>query len=233
MSTALELTGITSGYEHTAVLRGIDLTVEAGSITALLGPNGAGKSTLLKTVSGLIRPMKGTVTIGGADMTTAPANRRTAAGLCHIPEGRGVFRSMTVRENLRLQAPRGHEDEAETRGTEAFPILGERLDQKAGKLSGGQQQMLALARAYIQNPKLILVDEPSLGLAPIVVDSIFAFLADLAKAGASLLIVDQFVARVLAMADKVYVLGHGEIVFEGSPDELRKSDVFARYLGES
>ena len=231
---ALELRNVTGGYRGVDVLRGVDLNVESGSITALLGTNGAGKTTLLKTASGLLRPTDGSVLIGGNDVTAWPAHRRAAAGVCHIPEGRGVFRSMTVRENLRLQTRRGDDEAAgAVRAIEAFPILGQRLDQRAGQLSGGQQQMLALARAYTQRPSLVLVDEASLGLAPIVVDAIFTFLQQISSEGTSLLIVDQFVARALALADKVYVLGHGEIVFAGEPAELRASDVFGRYLGES
>ncbi len=228
---ALEMRQISSGYAHTTILRRIDLTVAAGSVTALLGPNGAGKSTLLKTVSGLVRPTHGSVSIDGTDATKLQPDQRAALGMCHIPEGRGIFRSLTVRENLQLQAVPGTEDEAIERCVEAFPILGERLNQRAGTMSGGQQQMLAMARAYARSPRLILVDEASLGLAPIVVDSIFEFLGRVAADGAALLIVDQFVARALAMASKVYVLNRGEIVFNGTPSDLQADDVFKRYLG--
>ncbi len=231
-TTALELRGIASGYGHSTILRGVDLTVEKGSVTALLGPNGAGKTTLLKTASGLIRPSVGTVHLDGADVTRLAPNQRAARGLCHIPEGRGIFRSLTVRENLVLQAEPGHEDEAIERCIAAFPILGDRLAQRAGTMSGGQQQMLAVSRAYARDPQLVLVDEASLGLAPIVVDEIFTFLAGIAAAGAALLIVDQFLARALAMAAKVYVLNRGEIAFCGTSEELQDGDVFRRYLGD-
>jgi branched-chain amino acid transport system ATP-binding protein len=231
MTAALELRGVTSGYDHSDVLRDIDLTAEQGTVTALLGPNGAGKTTLLKTVSGLIRPTAGSVILNGVDVTRIAANKRVAHGLCHIPEGRGIFRSLTVRENLELQAFAGEVDEALDRCVQAFPILGQRLNQRAGTLSGGQQQMVAMARAYAQNPKLILVDEASLGLAPIVVDEIFRFLAEVTKQGTSLLIVDQFVTRALALASKAYVMIHGALVFEGTADELRRGDVFEQYLG--
>jgi branched-chain amino acid transport system ATP-binding protein len=230
-TTALSLKGITSGYGTTTIVRNIDLNIEAGSVTALLGPNGAGKSTLLKTMSGLIRPMSGSVLIDGHDVSSLAPNKRANLGLCHIPEGRGIFPSMTVKENLELQAKPGEQSIAIEKGIAAFPILGERLMQRAGTMSGGQQQMLSMARAYTQNPRVILVDEGSLGLAPIVVDEIFSFLARVAAAGAALLIVDQFVARALALATSAYVMTRGEIVFAGTSAELQRSDVFERYLG--
>ncbi|MGD9796417.1 MAG: ABC transporter ATP-binding protein, partial [Acidimicrobiia bacterium] len=171
---ALELRGVSSGYGHTTILRNVDLQVPAGSVTALLGPNGAGKTTLLKTVSGLIKPSSGSVHLGGADVSSFAPNKRAGMGLCHIPEGRGIFRSLTVKENLQLQASPGDEEAAQERAIAAFPILGERLGQRAGTLSGGQQQMLAMARAYARDPKLILVDEASLGLAPLLVVEILS-----------------------------------------------------------
>jgi branched-chain amino acid transport system ATP-binding protein len=232
-SPAIELRDITSGYGTTTILRNINLVVEQGSVTALLGPNGAGKSTLLKTISGLIRPKAGHIIFEDSDISTLPPNKRATLGLCHIPEGRGVFTSMTVRENLALQAKPGHEAEAIEKGIQAFPILGQRLSQKVGTMSGGQQQMLSMVRAYTQNPKVILVDEGSLGLAPIVVDEIFEFLATVARQGASLLIVDQFVVRALALATRAYVMTRGEIVFSGTSAELQDGDVFDRYLGSS
>ena len=228
---ALELRGVTSGYAGTTILRDIDLTVATGSVTALLGPNGAGKSTLLKTVSGLIKPSSGSVHLDGVDVSKLAPNKRAGLGLCHIPEGRGVFRSLTVRDNLRLQAEPGDEAAAIARCVAAFPILGARINQVAGTLSGGQQQMLAMARAYARSPRLVLVDEASLGLAPIIVDEVFAFLSAIAAGGSSLLIVDQFVARALAMASHAYVLTRGELVFSGTSEELRDGDVFQRYLG--
>jgi len=230
---ALELRNVSSGYEDVTVLRNVDLSVAAGSVTALLGPNGAGKTTLLKTASGLIRPISGTVHLHGVDISSLPPNKRAKMGLCHIPEGRGIFRSLTVRENLQMQAAPGDDEGARERSIMAFPILGERLSQRAGTLSGGQQQMLAMARAYARNPRLILVDEASLGLAPLVVDEIFSFLQQVTAGGSSLLIVDQFVARALSIATEAYVMSRGEIVFKGAPSELQQDDVFARYLGGS
>ena len=203
----------------------------AASVTALLGPNGAGKTTLLKIVSGLLRPTSGSVVIDGEDVTKLSPSRRTARGVCHIPEGRGIFRGLTVRDNLIMQSAPGTEATALERATEVFPILGNRLQQTAGTLSGGEQQMLAMARAYVREPRLILVDEASLGLAPLIVSSIFDFLQQLAMQGVALLVVDQFVTRALAMADTAYILGRGEITWAGTAEELMGRDVFKEYLG--
>ena len=228
---ALALQGVHAGYGATTVLRDVTLRVPAGAVTALLGPNGAGKTTLLRTVSGFVPASSGQVHIGGEDVTGLRPHRRAALGLCHVPEGRGVFRGLSVRENLLMQAGRGSERAAVDRAASAFPILGERLAQRAGTLSGGQQQMLAMAAAYVRNPSLVLIDEASLGLAPIVVDEIFAFLEQRTAEGAALLIVDQFVTRALEMASTAYVLHRGTIAFDGSADELLQGDVFERYLG--
>ena len=230
---ALQLTGVRSGYQHTTVLRDVTLTVPPGAVTALLGPNGAGKSTLLRTVSGLLKPSAGTIEVFGEDVTGLAPHRRTAAGVCHIPEGRAVYKQLTVRENILMHGEKGRESDSLDKATAAFPRLGDRLHQLAGTLSGGEQQMLAMARAYIRDPRLILVDEPSLGLAPLLVDGIFEFLeTKLARErGSAILIVDQFVHRVLEMADTAYVLRRGEVVFSGSAADLEKGDVFGHYIG--
>jgi branched-chain amino acid transport system ATP-binding protein len=231
---AIELRNVTSGYGHTTILRDISISVPAGSVTALIGPNGAGKTTLLKTISGLLIPSAGSVHLDGEDVTALAPNQRAAKGLCHIPEGRGIFRRLTVKQNLMLQADKGSEARAIELAADAFPILGERVNQLAGTLSGGEQQMLAIARTYVRDQKVILVDEASLGLAPLLVGSIFDFLHRLVQErNVSLLIVDQFVQRALAMASKAYVLRHGEMSFEGSAEQLRDTDVFAEYLGGS
>ena len=227
----LELEGVDAGYGQTTVLRDVSLTVPASAVVALLGPNGAGKTTLLRAVSGFVTVTRGSIRLGGVDITRTKPHRRFAAGLCHVPEGRGVFRGLTVRDNLIMQAPKGHEAEAIARAAEAFPILGQRLGQQAGTLSGGQQQMLAVATAYVRNPSLVLVDEASLGLAPIVVDEIFEFIGQLKARETSLLIVDQFVGRALALASTAYVMRRGEIVYAGGASELLSSDVFDTYLG--
>jgi branched-chain amino acid transport system ATP-binding protein len=230
-SDALSLRGVSSGYGRSTVLRDVDLDVAAGTVTALLGPNGAGKTTILRTASGLLRPSKGSVLIDGVDVTDSSPSSRAANGMCHIPEGRAIFPSLTVRENLRLLVRRRGDQDVYQRAVEAFPALGKRMSQTAGSMSGGEQQMLALARAFVQDPRLVLVDEASLGLAPLVVDDIFDFLERLKARGASLLVVDQFVVRALALADHVYVVSNGQLVFDGTPESLQGSDLFERYLG--
>lgn len=228
---ALAVHDVASGYGETTVLRGVSLTVPKSSVVALLGANGAGKTTLLRTVSGLIRPSGGRIELAGTDVTRLPPHRRAAHGLCHIPEGRGVFRNLTVRENLVMQSPPRGEKAAIERAVEAFPVLGERLGQSAGTMSGGQQQMLAMAQAYVRQPSLILVDEASLGLAPVIVDEIFAFLENVTGEGTALLLVDQFVVRALAIATTAYVMRRGEIVYSGPSAALVSDDVFNRYVG--
>jgi branched-chain amino acid transport system ATP-binding protein len=228
---ALEIRGLHTGYERTTVVRDVTFTVPASQVTALLGPNGAGKTTLLRAVSGFLPCHQGSIHLFGEDVSRVSPYRRFARGLCHVPEGRGIFRSLTTRENLVMQSKKGTEGQAIDRATEAFPILGQRLNQQAGTLSGGQQQMLAMAAAYVRDPRLILVDEASLGLAPLVVDEIFAFLHTLTEKGTALLIVDQFATRALGMATTAYVLRRGGIVYSGPAGELLDGDLFSRYLG--
>jgi branched-chain amino acid transport system ATP-binding protein len=230
-SPALCLTGVEAGYGGTVVLRDVDLTVPRGQIVALLGPNGAGKTTLLRTASGLLKPSRGTVRIAGNDVTGAAPYRRARAGLCLIPEGRGIWRNLTVRENLRLQAPPGSGDGSFDAAIDMFPILGQRLRQKAGTLSGGQQQMLALARAYLSGPSVVLLDEVSMGLAPKIVDEIFQALGRLSDAGVALLLVEQYVNRALEMADQVVLLDRGSVTFAGPPSALDENAVLRGYLG--
>ncbi|MFD6058974.1 ABC transporter ATP-binding protein [Rhodococcus wratislaviensis] len=228
---ALNIIDLTAGYGRTTVLRGVSLRVPRGTVTALVGPNAAGKTTLMRVASGLLPPMSGSVQMAGRDVTREAPHRRARSGLSLIPEGRAVYKSLTVRENLLMQAPRGGVDLAIEAASSFFPVLGKRLHQKAGTLSGGEQQMLALTAAYVRNPSLILVDEVSLGLAPIIVDRIFDFLLELASRGAALLIVDQYVTKALGMADHAYVLRRGSIVFDGAPNALLESDLFEQYLG--
>ena len=227
----LELSHITAGYGTTTVLRDVNLTVPDASVVALLGANGAGKTTLLRVASGLLKPGAGSVVFDDVHVTAGPPHALVAAGLCHVPEGRGVFGSLTVRENLVVQSAKGHESEAMERAVAAFPKLGRRLDQVVRTMSGGEQQMVALARAYVQRPKVVLLDEVSMGLAPLIVDEIFDFLRRIAAEGASLLIVEQYVTRALGIADYVYLLNKGAVAFAGDPGELDSDDVFAQYVG--
>jgi len=228
---ALEVAGLVAGYDRTVVLRDVSLKVPTGGVTALIGPNGAGKTTLLRTISGVIRPSKGQIRLGCSDVTDLPAHKRTSMGMCHISEGRAVFKRLTVRENLVMQAERGHEKEAVERSVAVFPLLGQRMAQTVGTMSGGEQQMLAMARAYVREPLIVLVDEPSLGLAPRLVDVIFEFLARelVAQRGVAVLVVDQYVGRVLDIAQEAFLLRRGQIAFAGTAKELRSSDLFAHY----
>jgi branched-chain amino acid transport system ATP-binding protein len=229
----LELVQVTGGYGDTTVLRDVSVSVPDGSVVALLGPNGAGKTTSLRMASGLLRPRSGSIRLDGDDISKLGPYRRVARGICHIPEGRGIFPSLSVRENLVLYVRKGDEKEAWERAVETFPVLGIRRRQIAGTLSGGEQQMLALVRAYVANPRIVLVDEASLGLAPLVVDDIFAFLEKLTREGASLLLVEQYVSRALALAQTVYLLCQGEIVYAGPAAELDEERIFALYTGKT
>jgi branched-chain amino acid transport system ATP-binding protein len=229
--SGLALSGIRAGYAGAAVLRDVSLVVPAGSVVALLGPNGAGKTTLLKVASGVLAPDAGAVRLDGEDVTRQPSHLRAGRGLCHVPEGRGIFPSLTVRQNIALHADPGTEADAVEAAVAAFPVLGKRLTQVAGTLSGGEQQMLALSAARVRNPSVVLLDEVSMGLAPQVIDEIFVFLAELAAGGAALLVVEQYVPRALALADYVYVLRQGRVAFVGEPGELTTDDVYSAYLG--
>ncbi len=222
---------LVAGYGDTTVLRGVSMSVPASSVVALLGANGAGKTTLLRAVSGLLTPTSGTVTLDGADITGTAPNRLARRGLHHIPEGRAVFPALTVRENLVVFSVKGSEAEALDRAVDAFPRLGQRMGQIVGTMSGGEQQMLALARAYLRRPRMVLLDEVSMGLAPRVVDEIFVFLRRLAAEGTALVLVEQYVTKALAIADYVYILNRGSVTFAGEPAEVAQQDVFAQYLG--
>ena len=228
----LDLSGVTAGYGGSTVLRDVNVKVPSGSVTAIVGANGAGKTTLLRVASGLLRPANGDVVFDGRNLTGCPAHAFFRAGICHIPEGRGIFRSLTVRENLILQSPRGtRPGDAIDAVSQAFPKLAERLSQTAGTLSGGEQQMLALAHAYLSNSKVILLDEVSMGLAPRIVDDIFEFLRVLAGSGCALVIVEQYVNRALELADFVFVMGRGQVTFSGEPSEVDVDELLSDYLG--
>ena len=231
-SPLLELRGVVAGYSRSTVLHGVDLQVPPGDVVALLGANGAGKTTLLRVVTGLLQPSAGRVLFEGRDVTSKPASTRADLGVCLIPEGRGVFKSLTVAENVRLFCGRRDATSADyDRVYEAFPILGSRSNQVAGTLSGGEQQMLALSRAYVTDPRVVLLDELSMGLAPLVVDEIFESLRTLAATGVSMLLVEQYVSRALEMSDSVVLLAKGTITYTGASGDLDEATVFQNYLG--
>jgi branched-chain amino acid transport system ATP-binding protein len=227
----LELRNIEAGYGSQRVLLGVSLSVPPGSVVALLGANGAGKTTLLRVASGLIRPTSGQLMVDGEDVTSSTPHELVSRGICHVPEGRGVFGGLTVRENLELQCRDGNVDAAIEGAVSVFPALGRRIGQMAGTMSGGEQQMLALARTYIQRPRVALLDEVSMGLAPVVVDQIFDFLQVLTAQGSSLLLVEQYVTRALGAADYVYLMHKGVVSFAGDPGELEGEDIFREYVG--
>ena len=226
------LESVVAGYGETVVLRDVSIQVRESSVVALLGANGAGKTTVMRVASGMLSPRAGRVVIGGDDVSGHQPFQRTAAGVCHIPEGRAVFPGLSVRENLLLYVTgKGNRDVTLDKAAEVFPVLGQRVNQAAGTLSGGEQQMLALARAYVTDPKVILLDEVSMGLAPKIVDDIFAFIARLAASGTSLLLVEQYVTRALDLADEVYIMNRGRVAFSGKTSELDQEELFVRYLG--
>ncbi len=235
----LAVRGLTAGYGDVQVLRGVDLDVAPGEIVALVGANGAGKSTLLKCISGLVAPAAGTIQLDGRSIAGLPPARIVRLGIAHVPEGRQIFSRLTVADNLMLGAYSQlrqftHADLA-ARTAEVcgiFPALSPRLAQEASLLSGGQQQMLAIARGLMAHPRLLLLDEPSLGLAPVLVAEIFDVLRGLREAGAGLLIVEQNARLSLAIADRGYVLETGRIVLAGTGQDLaRTPEVVHRYLG--
>lgn len=221
---ALELRGITAGYGHVVALREIDLAVAPGSVVAVLGANGAGKSTLARTISGLTPLRGGAVLLDGQDVTRRAANERARLGIAHCQEGRRLFAGLSVEENLEVgaQSPAARERRRERRGWvyELFPILAERREQAAETLSGGQQQMLAIGRALMAQPRLVLFDEISLGLAPAAIDSLYEAIGEISATGVSIVLVEQNVHRSLALADRAYVLERGRVSFVGDPREL-------------
>jgi branched-chain amino acid transport system ATP-binding protein len=227
---ALELRDVTAGYGAVAVLRGVSLRVDPGSIVTLLGANGAGKTTTMCVASGLLKPASGRVMLGGEDVTERTASQRSQRGLCLIPEGRGIFRSLTVKENLELQIPPGREGSIEP-AVNAFPILGKRISQPAGTLSGGGPPMRAGSPWVLCQPSVGRLVESTTGLAPLIVEGLFETMRALAATGVAMLIVEQYVSQALALADKAYVLKQGEIDYEGDPDRLNDGLLLASYLG--
>lgn len=232
----LEVGKLVAGYGRAQALWEIDLTVADGEIVTLLGPNGAGKSTLVNAIAGLISPWSGTVRLDGLDLTAIRSHELVEAGIAIVPEGRRIFPEMSVADNLAVGAyndrARAAIDEARAWVHGIFPRLEERSDQQAGSLSGGEQQMLAIGRALMAKPSLLLLDEPSLGLAPIVVDTIFDELRQINEAGVSILLVEQNAIEALNLATRGYVLEEGTIVIEGRSTELLADEQLRRaYLG--
>src|SRR4051812_23699931 len=213
----LSVQGLRAGYGAVEVLHGIDLDVPRGALTALLGPNGAGKTTLLSVVAGLHPLQAGVISWGGVDVSRTPPDARARAGMTLIPERRGIFPDLTVRENIDTFI--GADGDAQV-ALDAFPVLAQRMAQRAGSLSGGEQQMLAMSRALLKNPRLLLLDEISFGLAPRVTRRLFDVVAELAIAGTTVVLVEQYLSDALRLADVVYVLARGEVVFAGEPGEL-------------
>jgi branched-chain amino acid transport system ATP-binding protein len=229
----LSLTGLTAGYDHAAVIRDVDLTVGPGEIVALLGANGAGKTTTLRVVSGLVKPMSGRVLFAGADLVRMSPSTRAMRGIAHVPEGRGLFFSLTVAEHFRL----GHRRERLDVDVafEYFPALRELQGRRVGLLSGGEQQMLAVARALARRPRLLLLDELSLGLAPVIVERLLPVVQEFARErGCAVLLVEQHVHLALEVADRGYVLSHGRVVLADDAKRLRadRQLLIASYLGE-
>lgn len=219
MDAALEVEDVSAAYGPYRALFGVSFTVPDGGAVALIGPNGAGKSTVARTVSGLVAATEGRVRLAGRDVTGWPAWRIARAGMAHVPEGRAVFASLSVEEQLvlvfRRRAGKAAVERLLARAYERFPILGERRHQRAGTLSGGQQRLLSLATVLVAPPKVLVADELSLGLAPVVVDDVYAGLAELRDAGTALLLVEQQVGRVLSLAQRAVVLEHGAVAYDG------------------
>jgi branched-chain amino acid transport system ATP-binding protein len=231
----LEVNDIEVRYGAIRALKGVTFQVNRGEIVAMLGANGAGKTTTQKTVSGMLRPVRGSISYEGRRIDGIPAHELIRLGICHVPEGRHVFPRMSVAENLEMGAYRFKRIDQNDldRALELFPRLKERYAQTAGTLSGGEQQMLAIARALMGKPRLLLLDEPSMGLAPMVVAQIFDILREINGFGVTVLLVEQNAAQALALADRGYVLETGEVVLTGTGQELLADDrVRAAYLGE-
>jgi branched-chain amino acid transport system ATP-binding protein len=233
----LEIRDVNGGYGLVKVLHGVNLTVDEGQVVAVLGANGAGKTTLLRAISGSLGRVAGSITFDGKELVGMSAEKIARLGVCQVPEGRGTFVELSVSENLDIGAWRRKNSAAirtdKARMFEMFPILGERRNQRAGELSGGEQQMLGVARALMGDPKLLLLDEPSLGLAPIIVRQLYATLGEIvAQLGVTTMVVEQNAQLALGVADRAYLLEVGEIVRDGSAAELQADESIQRaYLG--
>jgi len=237
MSALLEVENLSVHYGAIRALKGISFRVAAAEVVALIGANGAGKSTALRTLSGLMRPSGGSIRLAGREIGGLPAHEIVRAGIAHVPEGRGIFTNLTVRENLELagyirRRDRVALEKARERVFRLFPRLKERLNQPGATLSGGEQQMLAFGRALMTGGRLLLMDEPSMGLAPVLVENIFEIIREVKAEGATILLVEQNAYQALGVADRAYVLETGQIALEGPAAELRNSaEVKRAYLG--
>jgi branched-chain amino acid transport system ATP-binding protein len=227
----LELIGVKAAYGRIEVLHGVDLVVPAGSVVALLGPNGGGKTTTLKVASGQMTPTAGCVHIAGRHVNGANPDALARLGVCTIPEGRGIFPNLTVRENLRMITFAGvSQDEVEEKAFSTFPRLAERRTQLAGTMSGGEQQMLAMARGLAVNPSLLFLDELSMGLAPLIVEELYGLVKQIAETGVSILVVEQFARTVLGVADYAAIMLHGRVTAIGQPADIAP-ELEAAYMG--
>jgi branched-chain amino acid transport system ATP-binding protein len=227
----LELVGVRAGYGPIEVLHGVDLAVPQGCLVALLGPNGGGKSTTLRVCSGLLRVTAGELKVGGRTVNGVSAHALARLGICSVPEGRGIFPNLTVRENLWLATGTGApRDKVETIAFDRFPRLGERRNQLAGTLSGGEQQMLAIGRALSTDPVVLILDELSMGLAPLVVTALYDTVGELAASGISVLVAEQFATTVLPIAQSAAIMLHGRVVRSGPPAEIEE-ELASAYLG--
>ncbi|WP_280400680.1 ABC transporter ATP-binding protein [Nocardia carnea] len=234
MTALLELTGVRAAYDAITVLHGVDLSVRAGEVVALLGPNGAGKTTTLKVAAGVHPVVDGELRLGGRTVNGADPRDLARAGVCLIPEGRGIFPNLTVRDNLLMMSFTGRPvAQIEEIAFARFPILAQRAGQTAGTLSGGEQQMLALARGLATDPAVLLLDELSMGLAPLVVERLYEQVAEIARQGVAVLIVEQFAAAVLDIADTAAVLVRGRVEHQGPPDLGLRNQLASLYLGTS
>jgi branched-chain amino acid transport system ATP-binding protein len=230
----LRVESLSVAYGAIVALRGVDFEVGSGEIAALIGSNGAGKSTLLRAVSGLLRPRSGAIWFDGTDITSERADRRVARGISQVPEGRRIFANLTVRENLQMGAylRDARDSSAYDRALALFPRLSERLGQSAGTLSGGEQQMLAIGRALMAQPRLLLLDEPSLGLAPLLVQQIFSIIAEINAQGTTVVLVEQNARQALRVAQRAYVLETGAVTLSGAAADLARDERVRRaYLG--
>ena len=233
----LEVNDIKVYYGMIQAIKGVSFHVDEGEVIALIGANGAGKTTILHTVSGLLTPKEGTITFEGQDLVKIPGHKIVSMGMAHVPEGRRVFANMTVLQNLKMGAfTRSDKNEIDAtieKVYKRFPRLKERQNQMAGTLSGGEQQMLAMGRALMSHPKIILMDEPSMGLSPIFVNEIFDIIQEVSKGGTTVLLVEQNAKKALSIADRAYVLETGKIVLEGKASDLLNNDSIKKaYLGE-